>query len=198
MKTVAILLYDNVEVLDACGPFQVFASALDTQERALFRVVTVAEAERPIVCSGGLTILPSISFANYCEPQVLVVPGGAGRKIQTKNEQLIQYIRAKSAKAEVTLSVCSGSFLLASAGLLDGLAAATHHSTAAELRAFAPRCEVRSSRIVDNGRIVCSAGVSAGIDASLHVLARLHGAEQASRTARYMEYDSAGWQSPGA
>ena len=122
--------------------------------------------------------------------EILVVPGGWGTRQQMINPTIIQWIKESAAKAELVLSVCTGALLLAKAGLLAGLSATTHYAALELLRQNAPNTTVISDRrFVDNGKIILSAGISAGIDMSLHVVARLLGKEEALETARYMEYD---------
>ncbi|MGI8784623.1 MAG: DJ-1/PfpI family protein [Acidobacteriota bacterium] len=121
---------------------------------------------------------------------VLVVPGGFGTRREMLNTGLLEWIGKCAAQAEVTLSVCTGAVLLAKAGVLDGLRATTHHMAVDLLRQAAPKSVIEPERrVIDNGRIVVAAGVSAGIDASFHVVARLLGKEVALETARYIEYD---------
>ncbi|HEU5433424.1 MAG TPA: DJ-1/PfpI family protein [Thermomicrobiales bacterium] len=194
-QTVGILIFDEVEVLDACGPFEVFAMAsrLDpaTDARSpLFRVVTVAERPDPVRCTGGLLIQPHHTLADCPPLDLLVVPGGLGTRRERSNAALLDWIAARSRAAALTTSVCTGAFLLAAAGLLDGRAATTHWASIERMRGAHPAIDVRAdARYVDEGPIVSAAGVSAGVDMALYVVARLHGAEVANWTARQMEYD---------
>jgi len=189
MKTIAILLFHDVEVLDACGPFEVFATAKDIEGAALYHVITVAESTALVRAVGGLLLKPHYDF-EHCPPiDVLLVPGGVGRKREIDNAHLIAWIRDRAMKAELVVSVCTGAFLLAQASLLDGLAATTHHSTLDEMTDRFPKVTVRRNvRYVDSGRVVTAAGIAAGIDASLYILARLAGAAIATSTAERMEY----------
>lgn len=193
VRDVLVLLFPDVEVLDATGPFEVFATTEDARGNPLFRVRTVAETADPVAAIGGLRFVPDHTFEDAPDPHLLVIPGGNGRRVQMHNRATIAWIRAKAARAEQVLSICSGAFLLAAAGLLDGLEATTHHSVLEEFHQFADKTRVRRSRFIDNGRIITSAGISAGIDASLHLVARLHGRETALRTAGMMEYESPAW-----
>jgi transcriptional regulator GlxA family with amidase domain len=191
-RTLAILLFDDVEVLDFCGPFAVFSVANRFTDPPAFSVVTVAERGGAILTRGGLSVNPQRRLPDCPAPDVLLVPGGQGTRTEMHNAALIAWVRRASAEAELVLSVCTGALLLAVAGVLDGLGATTHHGAIDLLRRAAPRATVQAERrFVDNGRVVCSAGIAAGIDMSLHVVGRLLGQEVAGKTARQMEYP---WQ----
>lgn len=188
--TVTLLLFDQVEVLDFAGPFEVFSVTGRRHNLDAFRVVTVAEKAGPVMARNGLSINPTHTFADCPPPDILVVPGGYGTRPLLKRPEVIAWVRARAAESKLVLSVCTGALVLGVAGLLDGQQATTHYLAMDELRAAAPSAEIRpDQRIVDNGRIILSAGVSAGIDMSLHVVARLYGADVARETARYMEYE---------
>lgn len=186
-RTVAIFIFDEVEVLDFAGPYEVFA-VTGAQTQA-FDVFTVAETDQPVRARNGLMVLPTHSFATAPRADIVVIPGGYGTRPLLQNERVIAWVRKMDQEAQLTLSVCTGSLLLGRAGLLDGLAATTHHLAFEELRKCAPNSEIREgARLVDNGRIVTSAGVSAGIDMSFHIVARELGQEAAEKIARYIEY----------
>lgn len=188
-RTLAILIFDEVEVLDFCGPFEVFSVANRFADPPAFRVVTVAEKVGPISTRGGLSVVPHHRLADCPPPDLLLVPGGQGTRTEMHNPALIDWIRQVAPKAELVLSVCTGALLLAKAGLLDGLEATTHHIALDLLGQVAPQTTIHADRrFVDNGRVVCSAGIAAGIDMSLHVVARLLGDDVAAKTARQMEY----------
>jgi len=130
------------------------------------------------------------SRTNRPRPDVLLVPGGYGTRRQMNNEVLIEWLKQQAETVELLLSVCTGALVLAKAGLLEGLSATTHRGALGLLREVAPETSVLDSeRVVDNGRVILSAGISAGIDMALHVVSRLLGEAQAEETARYMEYD---------
>lgn len=189
-RSVAIVLFDEVEVLDFAGPFEVFSVCGRRSQLDPFDVYTVSERGQTIRARNGLIVTPLHSFASAPSPDILVVPGGFGTRREMKNPVMLEFVARAGAKSEFLLSVCTGALILACAGRLDGLAATTHHLAMDELRAVAPRSTVRdTARIVDNGRVILSAGISAGIDMSLHVVARLLGEDLALETARYMEYD---------
>ncbi|MEW5914585.1 MAG: DJ-1/PfpI family protein [Thermodesulfobacteriota bacterium] len=189
LPKVAILIFDDVEVLDFCGPFEVFAVAGAYDATRLCQVYTVAQ-KTPMIARNGLSVNPTYDLAQCPQPDVLVVPGGLGTRQEMHNSELIAWIKDTAVGCQIVLSVCTGALLLAQAGLLGGLAATTHHRAFDLLAQVAPETELRpQERVVDNGRVVTAAGISAGIDASLHVLARLLGLQVAQKTAAYMEYD---------
>ena len=194
-RVVGILIFPDVEVLDFCGPFEVFASAAlpaarhGDAETRLFEVVTIAERPGVVVCRGGLLVQPHHSLADHPPLDILVVPGGYGTRRERENPVLLEWIARQRSKGALTTSVCTGAFLLGAAGLLDGRRTTTHWATIEELRGAHARTDVLADvRVVDEGEIITSAGVSAGIDMALHVVRRLHGEEVARRTARDMEY----------
>jgi transcriptional regulator GlxA family with amidase domain len=187
---VCILIFDDVEVLDFCGPFEVFSVTGGRQGLAPFEVCTVAEEVKPIKARGGLSVNPAYSFENCPRSDILLIPGGPGTRRELNNQKLLCWIKTRADDAHLVLSVCSGALLLARAGLLDGLTATTHHGALDELRVINPNGRIdHSRRFVDNGRIIVSGGISAGIDMTLHVVARLLGTDQALETAKYMEYN---------
>jgi putative intracellular protease/amidase/YHS domain-containing protein len=178
-RNVAILIFDGMELLDFAGPAEVFASAG-------FRVYTVAPTQKPAKFM-GLTLTPHYTFADCPRPDIVVIPGGS--TAVSNDKRVTEWVVQASAEAEATLSVCTGVFVLAKAGLLDGKEATTHWGSIARLRKQFPKITVHDDRrVVDNGKVITSAGVSAGIDGALHVVERLSGRPAASRTARYMEY----------
>lgn len=190
-RNVAILLFDEVEVLDFCGPFEVFGVAgLRGSGERPFSMYTVAEKAGPIKARNGLSVNPAFTIADCPQPDLLLVPGGQGTRKQIHNEALVNWVREQAGRVELLLSVCTGALILARAGLLEGLAATTHFRAFDELAALAPNTTLcPEKRYVDNGKIVLSAGVSAGIDMALYVVGRLLGEEQADETARYIQYD---------
>jgi transcriptional regulator GlxA family with amidase domain len=190
--TVGILIFDDVEILDFCGPFEVFATAAaeGDDERPLFNVLTIAERAATVRCRGGLLVEPHHTIADHPPLDILVVPGGFGTQPLLSNTAVLGWIAAQERKVSLTTSVCTGAFLLAAADLLNGRRATTHWTAIDWLRDHHPAIDVRSDqRIVDEGRIITAAGVSAGIDMALHVVARLHGEAVAAETARQMEYE---------
>lgn len=189
-RSVALLVFDGVEVLDFAGPFEVFSVTSEINDARPFKVQVVAERLAPVRARNGLSVNPDAAIADVQTSDILIVPGGQGTRREINNPAMVEWIASIAANAELVLSVCTGSFLLAKAGLLAGLTATTHHHTFDVLRELAPDSTVvEDQRFVDNGKIVTSGGISAGIDMSLHIVARLLGEETAVRTARYMEYD---------
>lgn len=194
-RNVAILIFPDVEVLDFCGPFEVFAVADELNDRKLFHTFTVAEQPGPLLARNGLKVVPDYTFADCPKPDILVVPGGFGTRPLLNRPEVINWIRARADTAEIAASVCTGSLLYAKAGVLDGQSATTHYLRHELLRELAPGAHiVEDRRFLDNGHVVTSAGISAGIDMSLHLVARLHGDAVAENTARYMEYH---WRNDG-
>lgn len=169
-KTVAILLFEGVELMDFTGPAEVFLLA---EKGKGFRLVTVAESTKPLKTMGGITVVPDHSFATAPPAAVLVVPGGNLKAVGNPGRE---WLKKASGESEITLSVCFGAFLLAEAGMLDGIEATTHHWGIQDLKTAAPKCKVvTGKRFVDAGRIVTTAGVTAGIDGALHVVSRMFG-----------------------
>lgn len=182
--TVAIVISNGVELLDFAGPAEVFSQARYGGGPA-FTVLTVASSRDPIVSQGFVTITPTYSFADCPKPTILIVPGGG----DGRSDELIRFVNKSSKTADLTLSVCTGAFTLARAGLLVDLEATTWHGAIESLRREAPRTTVHADRrFVDNGDVITAAGVSAGIDASLYVVRRMFGPDEAQRIADYMEY----------
>jgi transcriptional regulator GlxA family with amidase domain len=191
-RRVAILIFDEVEVLDFAGPFEVFAVSRDRHDGStpLFEVFTVAETAGPVLARNGLSVNPRYSFVDCPAPDILIVPGGRGTRQLMHNASVLAWIQRQAPASELVLSVCTGALVLGRAGLLDGLAATTYHDSFGELADAAPNTTQKpGERWVDNGKVVTSAGVSAGIDMSLHIVRRLFGPEQAQWTADYMEYE---------
>ncbi len=195
---VAILVFDQVEVLDFAGPYEVFTTASRVHgrlqqdptapNRDLFDVATVARTRHAIRARAGLQVLPDADF-NTCEQaDVLIVPGGVVDAAMQSTETLA-WIARLSANAQMTASVCTGSFLLAASGVLTTERVTTHWEDLDDLRQRFPLLEVcEQVRWVDHGRLLTSAGISAGMDMSLHLVARLGGEDLAVRTARQMDY----------
>ena len=193
---VAILLFDGVELLDFAGPFEVFSAARPGPEspERLMEVFTVAEHEGPVLCRNGLVVMPSYTLESSPHADILVIPGGQGARLAINRPDLIDWIRKQARQVSLTASVCTGSFLLARAGLLTGKTVTTHWASVQRMREEFPGLDVRDDqRWIDAGEIITSAGVSAGIDMALHVLDRLYGPDVAAATARGIEYDH--WKS---
>lgn len=196
-RNVGIYMFDGVEVLDFAGPFEVFSTASRVSKRIApeapkpFEVFTIAEMLRPVTARAGLVVQPHFDINSHPKLDVLLVPGGViTAELQRSN--IPGWVAQTAAAAEMTASVCTGAFLLAQAGLLTGKTVTTHWEDIEDLRAMFPALHVQAeTRWVDTGPIVTSAGISAGIDMSLHLVARLESLDLAVKTARQMEFD---WQ----
>ena len=194
-RNTAIFIFDQVEVLDFAGPFEVFSVADGLAEKAFFRVFTVAETPGTILVNNGLKLVPEHTFESAPAPDILVIPGGFGTRALLNKPSVLEWIRVRAKRAEIVASVCTGSLVLAKAGLLDGQPATTHFQSHGLLRELAPTAIIHEDRrFLDNGHIATSAGIAAGIDLSLHLVARLHGVTAAEATARHMEYH---WRNDG-
>lgn len=196
---VGIYLFDDVEVLDFAGPFEVFCTAsrlklrLEPKTSKLFDVFTIADTKRTIIARGGLMVQPHFDITNHPAVDLLIIPGGIITN-ELEKGNIIEWISHTARTSSITASVCTGAFLLGKAGLLYGLPATTHWEDITDLQVMFPDINVQTeTRWVDNGLIVTSAGISAGIDMSLHLVARLESNELALRTARQMEFD---WKYP--
>lgn len=191
-RTVAIYVFDDVEVLDFSGPFEVFSVANRLAERdgasMPFRVVTVARDNPAVTARGGYRFVASHTIADAPAIDVLIVPGGVVDG-ELAHADVIDWIRRVDTKTEITASVCTGAFVLAAAGLLAGRAATTHWEDIDDLARRHPDITiVNDVPWVDEGPVVTSAGISAGIEMSLHLVGRLTGPDLAIRTARQMQY----------
>jgi transcriptional regulator GlxA family with amidase domain len=186
-KNLAILVHDDVEVLDFCGPFEAFGVTGEAGA-AHYNVFTVAEESRPVRTNSGMIVQPNHAFEDCPDLFMLLVPGGS-TGVLTENPRVMAWVAEQETKVEHLVSVCTGAYVLAELGLLDGLEATTHFSGYDRLQASAPTAVVRRDlRVADNGHIVTGAGVSAGIDLALHMIARLHGMQEADDVAEYMMY----------
>jgi transcriptional regulator GlxA family with amidase domain len=189
-----ILVFDDVEVLDFCGPYEVFATTRLNESRrredsSPFEPLLVAERPEPVIASGGMRVLPDHKLDDCPPLDVLLVPGGWGVRRELSNRRLLGWISARAKEAGTPASVCTGAMLLGEAGLLDERRATIHWRSLDWMQDSFPSVEVgRELRVVDEGDIVTSAGISAGIDLALTLVARHCGEEVARSTARHMEY----------
>ena len=193
-RLVGILIFPDVEVLDFAGPFEVFSVTRLNEDRrreepSPFEVKLIAEQNKPIEASGGLRVIPDYDLDNCPPLDILVVPGGWGTRTEITNDRIINWIAERGKTVETLTSVCTGSMLLGRAGLLDGLRATTHWRALDWMRESFPSVTVESKmHVVDEGHVFTSAGISAGIDMSLRVVARCYGEAVARAKARHMEY----------
>ncbi len=187
---IAIALFDGAEELDWAGPWEVLASWAQHWPDDGVEVVTVAEAADPVRCAKGLRVLADRTWDQLGSIDVLVYPGGIGTRAQLGDERIRARMRSLAAAGTLMTSVCTGSLVFADAGLLDGRPATTHWGALELLATLSERVEVRpEARFVDDGEIITAAGVSAGIDVALHLVARLQSAERAAAVRRQIQYD---------
>lgn len=193
-QKIGILVFDKIEVLDFVGPYEVFTAVrLDESKRwetkPPFDVYLVAEKIEPVASHNGMQVIPDMTL-EQCPPlDLLLVPGGWGTRIEFNNERLIAWIAERGRSAGTLASVCTGARLLAKAGLLDGRHATTHWNSLGWLAENFPHVKVETTQhVVEDGNVITSAGISAGIDLALRLVARYCGDDVALATARYMEY----------
>ena len=193
---VGILIFDEVEVLDFAGPFEVFsrtrllkgAESRRSDESAPFNPFTVSIDTKPLTATGGLKIIADYTFNNFPKIDILIIPGGFGTRTLLNNESLLKWIKAVSDKSNITASVCTGSLLLAKAGLLEGKRATTHWGAIEALKSISKDIQVITERRVVNDEIITSSGVSSGIDMAFMIVENLYGEQVASDTAKYIEF----------
>ena len=193
-KRVGILIFPAVEVLDFCGPYEVFSVTRLNEERrreesSPFAVLLVAQRAEPVVATGGLRVIPDVTLETCPPLDILVVPGGWGTRKEISNHLLLTWISERAKQVETLTSVCTGAMLLGQAGLLDGRRATTHWGSLDRMRRSFPAVTVEDKlHVVEDGHVLTSAGISAGIDMALRVVARYFGEAVGRATARHMEY----------
>jgi transcriptional regulator GlxA family with amidase domain len=189
-RNVAILIFENAEVLDFAGPFEVFNAANEINGEKLFNVYTLSEDGSMVSARNRFNIKPDYSINNCPEPDILVIPGGVGRKVVVNNSIITGWVSDIFSGLEILLTVCTGFFIAAKAGVMNVDKAATHHGSYDELESSYPCIKlVRNVKYVDSGKIITAGGISAGINASLHIVDRLTGNDRGRKTAAHMEYD---------
>ena len=192
--TVGILIFDQVEILDVAGPFEVFSVTRLIEEcrqesSSPFRILLVSEKIGPVFAVGGLRFTPDVTIDNCPELDLLIIPGGRGTRTEVKNVNILKWIANRASKAILTASVCTGSSLLGKAGLLDGREATTHWRAFDFLSQSAPNAHIRKdARFTLADPIFTSAGISAGIDMALRIVSHFFGTKIGQATARQMEY----------
>jgi transcriptional regulator GlxA family with amidase domain len=193
-RRLGILIFNDVEVLDFCGPFEVFSVArLDEARRrsepSPFEVLLVAETMAPVTTSGGMEVRPMVDFSQAPDLDILLVPGGQGTRREMNNPAVLDFVRRQAQGCERVASVCTGALVLGKAGLLDGRRATTHWQALELLRELCPAVTVDAeAQVVDEGEVMTSAGIAAGIDLALLIVRRCHGEAVARATAAHMEY----------
>jgi putative intracellular protease/amidase/YHS domain-containing protein len=192
---VAFLLSEGAVIIDFCGPWEVFQDvSIPGRKDEAFRLYTVAETIQPIRASGGMKIVPDYTLATAPAPRVVVIPAQRGRGAAT-----LEWIRKSAKSADVTMSVCTGAFLLAETGLLAGKAATTHHDGYRQFAMEFPDIRLkRGARFVEDGSLASAGGLSSGIDLALRVVERYFGREVATKTAYQIEYQGQGWLNPNS
>ena len=190
---VAFLLGEDTNVIDTAGPWEVFQDVMVMRAGTHanpFEIFTVGPGVGPVAMTGGLRVIPAYGIASAPKPEVIVVPA------QRAQPAALEWLRASATRADMIMSVCTGAYQLARAGLLDGLKATTHHAFWDDFEHEFPKVHLqRGARFVDNGRIATSGGLTSGIDLALHVVARYLGDDTAAATAKYMEHASEAWRS---
>ncbi len=190
MTSVAIVLFEGVEELDFAGPWEVLAAWATQFPDDGVQVYTVADTAEIVRCAKGLRVVPDHTWETAPALDVLLVPGGYGVNAKLEDQAFLARLRAEAGRGALVTSVCTGALALAAAGLLRGRPATTWWGRLDRLAELEPTVEVRpDDRFVDSGEIVTAAGVSAGIDMALHLVARLHSVERAREVRRYIQYD---------
>jgi putative intracellular protease/amidase/YHS domain-containing protein len=190
---VAFLISDGAVMIDFSGPWEVFQDVMIPSRQDMpFRLYTVAETKKPIHASGGMQIVPDYTIADAPAPKVIVIPAQS-----EPSQAVLEWIKKSSKTTDVTMSVCTGAFVLAESGLLDGKSATTHHGAFGRFSMKFPNIELkRGARFVENGNLATAGGLSSGIDLALRVVERYYGRDVATKTAYNMEYQGQGWMNP--
>lgn len=189
-RNVGILIFDDAEVLDFAGPFEVFAVASEVHNYELFNVFTVAKDDKPIVAVNGLSVNPRYNFSNSPKIDVLIISGGAGTRSVMNDAEILKWVSETNNVSEITASICSGARILAKLNLLDNKKYCTHKGAYDHMKKIVPSgIPQPNKRFVSDGKIFTSGGISAGIDLSFHILEILYDKTVVNQTAGYMEYD---------
>ncbi|HAE22072.1 MAG TPA: AraC family transcriptional regulator [Spirochaetaceae bacterium] len=186
---VGILLFNDVELLDFAGPFEVFTVASEMHGYQYFKVFTLSRDGGTIKTVNGLRVQTDYSLDSHPAIDVLVIPGGVGTRKLIHDDAILAWIQETHHAARITCSVCSGALLLGKLGILDNLTSTTHHQVLDLLKELAPLTTIDASkRFIDNGKVMTSAGISAGIDLALHIVNKLYGSDAEHKTIEHMEY----------
>ena len=187
-RKTTILIFDGVQIIDFTGPYEILTDTF-TRGEPVFNVYTVAEEKRPIRTTGGMSLNPTYSFKDAPVPDILIIPGGS---IPESNDVVAAWLKKTTPATEITLTVCNGVFLLARAGLTKDLRLTTTGGNLARLKSIAPDAHIDAdARVTDNGRIITSGGLSAGMDGARHLVERVAGRATAQMVATFIEYN---WQ----
>lgn len=189
MRNVAILLFDDAEVLDFAGPFEVFSVASQVHDHKLFNVFTIAKSKQSIRAVNGLKVVPDHNIKNHPTIDILIISGGQGTTPLLEEKEVLDWVKTIHANTEITMSICSGSRVLGVLGLLDNKEYSTHHLVYEDMQKIVPSGSAQKhKRYVNDGKIHTTGGISAGIDASFDIVEKLHGKKVAEETAKFMEY----------
>jgi transcriptional regulator GlxA family with amidase domain len=189
MKNITIILYNDVELLDFAGPMEVFSTVNKLHHNLFLHIETVSETAEPVKTANGLVVQASNTFGTARKPDILIIPGGMGSRKEMHNTKLQAWIEGRFDHLDRLMTVCTGALIPAQMGLLDGLKVTTHLASLDLLHKTAPEAKVVSGvRFTDNGKVLTSAGIAAGIDVSLHLVEVMYGKNVAKETAEYMEY----------
>lgn len=189
MYQVGIFLFNDIELMDFAGPFEVFSVTSELNNNELFNTFTISQDGLPVRSVNGLKVQPDYHFNNHPDLDILIIPGGIGTKTEMVKEEVLDWVKKQYQYSKITFSVCSGARILGKLGILDGITSTTHHEVIPELREIAPRSNVLEGiRYIDHGKVMTSAGISAGIDLSLYIVGKLLGKKYVDETVVYMEY----------
>jgi len=190
-RKVGILIFENVEVLDFAGPFEVFSVASQIHDGELFEVSLIAKHSGPVMAVNGLSVNPNVTFDEVPTLDILIIAGGAGTRELLQDIETLKWVDKNINLSPMTMSICSGSRLLGKLGHLEGKPYCTHHSVYHHMRELVPSGKPQyDKRFVQSGQgLYTSGGISAGIDLSFHIVTQLCGEQVAKSTALYMEYD---------
>lgn len=193
-KTVGIFIFNDIEVLDFCGPFEVLSVVREDETKRMetdspFTVKLIAATNETVITRGGMKVLPDYDFASCPKLDILIVPGGMGTRKLMYDESVLKFVQQKANEVELLTSVCTGSLILANAKLLEGLNATTHWKSLQRMQEEFKNVKVSFDKhFVEDGNVISSAGISAGIDMALYIVKRYLGEEVAKATAKHMEY----------
>lgn len=194
MNNVGIFLFNDIELLDFAGPYEVFSVTAELNDCQLFKTFTISQDGAVVKSVNGLAVVPDFSFENHPPIDILVIPGGVGTRAGIKQKAVLEWISKTCESSKIAMTVCSGARILGALGILDHLETTTHHEVIEHLKEIAPQTRLNpNKRFTDNGKIMTAGGISAGIDLALHIVKKLHGEATMNKTVKYMEYGD--WRS---